>query len=147
MTETAWKVVRVSPLQKFPIPCFPLNIIVLTTKASKPADAKTCSSVILYKAGIHPRKLSGRIGSAISGFVCRFLAAYNDFQRGRRICVRGNVSCGLCQRMMENLHRKQQKQKCPGKRIEPAAPRYLCFLERGRFRLYSNQAHRRRCAL
>lgn len=59
-----------------------------TTYASRPAEAMTCSSVILYRAGIHPKKVSGRTGSWMLGSSRRLRAAYSVFHLGRSIYSR-----------------------------------------------------------
>ena len=46
-----------------------------TTKASRPAEARTSFSDILYKVGIHPRKVSGSSGSLEAASFCLFRAA------------------------------------------------------------------------
>lgn len=57
----------------------------LTTKASRPADARICSSEIFHSCGIHPKKELDKSGKATSGF-SRFLrAAYSEGHLGRRI--------------------------------------------------------------
>lgn len=56
----------------------------LTTKASRPADASTSSSVILWRAGIHPKNVSGNSGSREAASFCRFRAAYKLLHLGLR---------------------------------------------------------------
>lgn len=45
------------------------------TKASRPADARTCSGVMEYSMGIHPKKESGSSGRIAAAFFCFLRAA------------------------------------------------------------------------
>ena len=79
-----------------------------TTYASKPAEASTCSSVILHNVGIHPKRVFGRSGRESAASVDFLRAAYIPGHLGRRIY---KTWLDICRQLSYRHHQSRNRNK------------------------------------